>query len=415
MNDVDGVLTGALDAAAETVRADTLRPLTEPGYRSRRPHPWLAPVAAAAAVALIIGLAVTVTGHVRTHRLTPPVTAAAATPPRYYAEIDFPANPPGALGVLIVRSVATGAVVARPAGPAGMDPANVTAAPDDRTFYVAYSVKDGIKIYSFSITAGGTVTPMTAIAGGFIDNPGGLLQLLPNFAVSPDGTNLAAVVSKGLTNADLRRGWDDVLVVISLRTGAHRVWQGGLYRSGMVLSISSMSWAGPATLDFVPSWCKGQEVCFAAGDTQVRALSVAASGGSLADSSAVLQRSAAYPNIVAVVAGSGGTLRIMATSDMAAQSGDVTVTIDQVSIAGGKVLRVLYRKRNLPPIVSPDVYRLGTDPSGQYLIAMVYQSGWQELPGRGAPHPLPGSAGAYTIAWLRTTQAVLRFRVLLWA
>jgi len=403
MNDLDGVLTGALDAGAETVRADTLRPLMEPGYRSKRPHSWLAPVAAAAAVALIIGLVVTITGHVRTHRLTPPVTVAAATPPRYYAEINYPANPPGALGVLTVRSVATGAVVARPVGPAGVDPANVAAAPDDRTFYVAYSVNGGIKIYSFSIAAHGTVTPMTAITGGFIDDPGGLLQLLPNFAVSPDGTNLEVVVSKGLTQADVKRGWDDVLMVISLRTGAHRVWQGGLYRTGMVLSISNVSWTGPATLDFVPSWCKGQEVCFPAADTQVRALNVTGDGGSLADSPVLLQRSPAYPDIVAVVPGSGGTLRIMAASDMAAHTGDVTITIDQVSTDGGKVLRVLYRKGNLPPIVVPDVYRLGADPSGQYLIAMVNGSGWQELPDRGAPHPLPGSTGAYAIAWLRNT------------
>src|ERR1700677_2836579 len=99
MNDLEAGVTGALDAAAERVRADTLRPLTEPGYRGhrvKRSQPWLAPLAAAAAVALIVGLAVTVTGHLRTHQLTPTAPAAAATPPRYYAEISFRSStPPG--------------------------------------------------------------------------------------------------------------------------------------------------------------------------------------------------------------------------------------------------------------------------------------------------------------------------------
>src|SRR5580658_8033488 len=133
MNDLE--LTNALDAAAGTVRADTLRPLTEPRYRSKRPQPWLAPLAAAAAVALIIGLAVTVTGHVRTHQPAPPVTAAAAGTPRYYAEIVFPGSQ-AATHAIIVRSVATGAVIARPASPVGGLPDIVSAAPDARTFYV---------------------------------------------------------------------------------------------------------------------------------------------------------------------------------------------------------------------------------------------------------------------------------------
>jgi hypothetical protein len=397
MNDLE--LTNALDAAAGTVRADTLRPLTEPRYRSKRPQPWLAPLAAAAAVALIIGLAVTVTGHVRTHQPAPPVTAAAAGTPRYYAEIVFPGSQ-AATHAIIVRSVATGAVIARPASPVGGLPDIVSAAPDARTFYVAYDKGPGMEIYTFSITARGTVTPMTAIAGGYLDYHADLMEPLASLAVSPDGANLAVPVS----SASTRRGWQDMLVVINLRTGAHRVWQGGLYRSGTLFSIKSVSWAGPATLDFVPSWCAGAAVCFLGGDTQVRQLSLTADGGSLAGSSVLLQHSAAYPNIMTVAGGSGGMLRILAISDRdATHGGDVTVTVDQVSLAGGAVQRVLYRQRGVQLIANPTAYRLGTDPSGQFLFVNVLGSGWQELAGRGAPHPLPGSAGAYWIAWLRNT------------
>jgi hypothetical protein len=396
MNDLDGVLTEALDAGAETVRADMLRPLTEPRYRSKRPHPWLAPVAAAAAVALIIGLVVAVTGHFPVQRKASPAAAPAAAPPRYYAEIDI--QYPRLQSAIVVRSVATGAMIARPVGPAGLIAAKVAAAPDDRTFYVVYSVNNGFKIYSFSLTARNVVTPMTPIAGGSLNYSGGILEPLPTFAVSPDGANLAVTVSAGRSVVDQRRGSSDVIVVISLRTGVHRVWQGGLYRSGTALSINSLSWAGPATLDFVPSWCKGREVCFPPGDTQIRALSITSDGGSLADSSVLVQHSARYPSIAAIAAGAGGTLSIMTISGP-----HNSAAVDQVSIAGGAFQRLLYRPRDVPAFANLTFYVLLTDPSGQYLIATVDDSSWEELPGRGAPRPLPGSTGAYSIAWLRNT------------
>jgi hypothetical protein len=76
--------------------------------------------------------------------------------------------------------------------------------------------------------------------------------------------------------------------------------------------------------------------------TQVRTLTVATDGGSLAASTVILRASARYPGIAAVTAGPGGTLRIMALSE--ADEGYVTVTVDQVSIVSGAVQRVLYRR-----------------------------------------------------------------------
>jgi|HubBroStandDraft_1064217.scaffolds.fasta_scaffold543723_1 hypothetical protein len=137
--------------------------------------------------------------------------------------------------------------------------------------------------------------------------------------------------------------------------------------------------------------------------TQVRTLTVATDGGSLAASTVILRASARYPGIAAVTAGPGGTLRIMALSE--ADEGYVTVTVDQVSIVSGAVQRVLYRRGHVGEVVFPDVFQIEADPSGQYLIAS----------GHGAPYPPPGSSGSFVIAWLGTTQAVLRFRVLLWA
>jgi hypothetical protein len=147
--------------------------------------------------------------------------------------------------------------------------------------------------------------------------------------------------------------------------------------------------------------------------TQVRTLTVATDGGSLAASTVILRASARYPGIAAVTAGPGGTLRIMALSE--ADEGYVTVTVDQVSIVSGAVQRVLYRRGHVGEVVFPDVFQIEADPSGQYLIASVSQTSWLILPGRGMPYHLPGSSGSFVIAWLGTTQAVLRFRVLLWA
>ena len=419
MNSMETELTSALDAAAETVRAQTLRPLMKPqARRARRVSPWLAPIAAASAVALIIGLAVTIAGHVHTPRVVPPAVVAATAPPRYYIDIAVNNNtsvrnqPP----VVMVQSVATGAVIGRIASPAGTVPVDVAAASDDRTFYVAYQANDGIRIYSFSMTARGTLTPMTAIKGGFVDAPDNNAMLSPNIALSPDGADLALSVSSTTVHGEQQRGWNDVLVVISLRTGAHRVWQGGLYRPGEVLSIPSISWAGSGTLDFVSFWCTsgGDTLCTPASNTQVRTLSVATDGGSLAASTVLLSASARYPGIAAVAAGTSGRLYIMALSRADAK-GDVAATVDQVSAATGAVQRVLYRRADFPVTMGSTVFGLRADPSGQYLLAVIYSLRWEEVSGSGAPHELPGTTSSDGIAWLGITQAVLRIRVLLWA
>ena len=81
MTDVLDRLTGAMSAAAGTVREHDLRPLTAPERPRRRRHrpAWAVPVAAAAAVVLVIGLAASVS-----HGLFGPRSPAgrAARPPR---------------------------------------------------------------------------------------------------------------------------------------------------------------------------------------------------------------------------------------------------------------------------------------------------------------------------------------------
>jgi hypothetical protein len=99
-------LADALDAAARGLREDALRPLVMPERRPHRPA-WLAPLAAAAALLVVIGLAVAVArqtpgaGH-RGGQLPGVPTA----PHAYYVQDDLNQDRP------VVRSTATGAVTA---------------------------------------------------------------------------------------------------------------------------------------------------------------------------------------------------------------------------------------------------------------------------------------------------------------
>jgi hypothetical protein len=423
MNGMETELTNALDAAAETLRADMLRPLTQPEGRrhwKKRPHPWLAPVAAASAVALIIGLAVTITGHV--HSPPSSVPATVSTPPRYYAQIASD----GDLQV-VVRSTVTGAVTDRLVNPAAASsaqqripaPVAVAAAPDDRTFYVEYYVGSQTMIYTFGITDRGTVTAMTLVKGGVLNGEvyvhGG-----PKLAVSPDGTSLALNVDT--TYSAKNPAVADEIVVLNLRTGMRRVWQGGLYKPGSLFSIQSLSWAGTGTLDFLPAWCTPSDSACAANDNidwdaQVRSLNVASDDGSLAGSTVLLRESATYPDIVNMVADQQGSLSVVVLSGPDDSYHEpTTVTVDEVQASSGALQRVLYHHGFASEgIATENSYKIGADPSGRYLtlsisLGLPYLDGWFD---QGVLRPVPGAGDG--IAWLGITQAVLRIRVLLWA
>src|SRR5215469_1529160 len=102
MTPTEEQLTGALQEIARTVREETLPPL--PAYRPER-HPWrrrLAPVAAAAGVALIAVLALVLPGSAHKPTGGPPPGAL----PRYYVL----SQPPGRI---LVVATGTGSVVDR--------------------------------------------------------------------------------------------------------------------------------------------------------------------------------------------------------------------------------------------------------------------------------------------------------------
>jgi hypothetical protein len=187
-------------------------------------------------VALVIGLALALT-NVRGQLAGPAGSTAASGLPRYFAQF---ADTKGAGGSVEIRSVSTGAVVAsapspRKAGwPVLAD--TMAAAPDGRTFYVAYIAQHaGISpqtwIYRFSTTG----SRLTMIKGGVIPHSAST-GLRGSMAVSPDGTKLALTVARPRHETGAGPGTLDKIVVVDLRTGARSGWEGGRagFRAGWI-------------------------------------------------------------------------------------------------------------------------------------------------------------------------------------
>jgi hypothetical protein len=416
-------LADALLARAAAVQDDKLRPFPalEPGPE-RRPRrgaawrSWLVPAAAAASVALVIGLGVAVTGGpVRTGQSIGAPGRAEGTVagfPKYFVEFVSGRSGPDPE----IRSVSTGSVIAvLPSVPAvpgwSLQLDTAAAAPDGRTFYFDYdavrvvksSVTRQLWIYRVSITASGSAGPLTRIKGGEISGDAAL-DTGGSMAVSPDGSRLA------LTTADTtvrlssnRQGWPDKVIVVDLRTGLRSVWQGGLYRSGLTFTIGDISWtANGNSLVFLALWCADPEDMSVCGgtpgpdeyrDTQVRSLSVGTGGGTLDRSAVLLTQSARYPVIASVTAGPGaGELTVVVLSGQPESGGAwPEVAVDRFSTASGALLGVAYHATAVGDERQANGVVISADPSGRYQLfgyagpAGLY-TGWI---GSGRLHLLP--------------------------
>ncbi len=234
-------LRDALHASAGRVDDHRLRPLAGPRRRRARARwwrAWGAPLAAAASVALVVILVVTVTaGPPRAAGSGPSQAGAgggevtAATVPKYFAFVNRTILPPDKEQAnIVVLSTSTGVEVARTTpvftGPSA-DYTALAAAPDDRTFYAAYRVGSQTWIYRFAIPAHGAIMPMTRVKGGVVNDPVGNYYTSVSggyqVAVSPDGTQLALTVN---SREPGMFGIPDKIVIINLKTGAQRAWQG---------------------------------------------------------------------------------------------------------------------------------------------------------------------------------------------
>jgi hypothetical protein len=376
MTSTENRLRDYLGAVADSVRTDNTRPLMpadgprpvasdgRPGWRG-----WIVPLAAAASVLAIASLGVALTGHVTGHQPSRTEkekrTGTTAPFPTYYVSAEGPINSDGQ-GVKstqpVVRSVATGAVIARVPNQGKSDILNMAAAPDDRTFYVVYEslTTDNLTVCSFRVLGPGRTTKPAPIRGGVLNDHSLLYN--PGFAVSPDGTKVAMTVNYGNRPYGHSPAKDEVgeIMIIDLRTGARQVWTGGLNRPGLMLEIGEPSWADNGrSLDFLASW-------FGIGTssrdtTQVRSLSIGDDGPGLGSSTVLVRGlpglSSAGPWMVAAA---GDHIDVLVLPESA--TSPIGLAVIQYSAADGKRQRVLCRHgyRDLAGA------SLTVDPSGRY-------------------------------------------------
>jgi len=383
MTTTEDRLADALAAAARAVPQETLRPLTAPDPRRHRPA-WLVPVAAATAVALVVGLAVAVSS------LLPGSgqgagssglsgTGSTGAPPRYYVEADISSDK------VVVRGTASGAVIATVPVPVAHDGGNpaITAASNGTFFVAAFARRTSDeRIYRFRLTAAGQVT-------GFAPVPGSVLsagQQADALAASPDGSQLALGISFFVPHPKPGKIYPpappDQIVAIDTATGMKTVWRGGTSTLGRGFSVASLSWtADGRELVFLGQWCGGfalsSEACGNGRRTaQVRTLDPASGGGPLDSGQLLLGQSARLPYIAqALISPDGSTITAIVLtgpvtgSDYVSGTVPSRVSVRRISVATGRPLSVLYR-RDLGSTAMvngvPDFLALHADGVGQH-------------------------------------------------
>jgi hypothetical protein len=367
------------------------------------------PLAAAASVALMVGLSLALTGGGRPAAGDPAAsrggTVGAASLPRFFAQFTG-ADPVGSS--VKIRSVATGRVVGSASAPRqtgwSMVSDGMAAAPDGRTFYVAYTAVHAsssaaqTRIYRLSVAG----TALTPVMGGVIPQsvPTGLRT---SMAVSPDGARLALTVTRSIPGRRYGPGSTDEIAVVDLRTGARVAREGGLNRSGRTPVIRDVSWtADGRSVVFLVLWCDSAvnlNLCLsplgppASRTEQVRSVPVTSAGGSLARSTVLLGQDGTLPFISDAVAGPRpGELTLAVLSGRtAAAGGRPAATVERVAARTGSVLGIDYRLVIGPYGETPQGVVLGADPSGQHLLLTYevgggFRTGWVS---QGRLRPLP--------------------------
>jgi hypothetical protein len=256
-------------------------------------------------------------------------------PPRYYADVEGP-------GVVVIRATGTGRVTDSYTYAGGSIGA-LTAARDNRTFYFVEDSPSNATIKTFRVTASGQITGLARVRGGTISTHGGVVD---SIAVAPNGSRL--VIGEFFDPSPTGGGGPVAdLIVMSLRTGKHTVWQ-GTRRQNWPVSIPSVSWTPDGrSVVYLLQWCRGglegTDTCTRPGVqyAEVWSLDAGSHGGTLAGHGhRLLAQSARYPVIQQVLAAArGGAVIVMVRSGK-----DRThLAIDLVSVPSGRCLSVLYR------------------------------------------------------------------------
>jgi len=334
---------------------DVLSALRQAGSRRRHQPAWAAPVAAAAAMVLVIGLAVAVShGLFGTRQPGGPVSLPAAPVP-FYVTTDV------AITKVVVRSTATGKVVAvvpvTPAETTGVLVAPALATGGNGTFYLA-AFQRGIaeeQIYRFRLTAGGHVTGFARLQGGAL-RAGWAVDAL---AVSANGSRIAVGAFYYPSHVNPGPEQSDQVVVINTHTGAHRTWRGGsLARGYNFFRVASLSWAGDRKLAVLGQWCRavdpnpGGEGCSRwQRQAQLRAINPDGPGGrSVLDGRLLLRQAPRTFLAQALASPDGSVITAMVLRGKIIGNPQISgifpanLSVEQISATTGHPLGVIYRR-----------------------------------------------------------------------
>ena len=339
-----------------------------PGRRPARSRQWLAPVAAALAIAAVAGV---LTGL----RLTAgpsvvPAVSPGGRPPFYVA-----LPPPGYPGrpAATIHASASGAVLGRVAVP-GLTLGTVAAAADDRTFVLsAYRRKpDGAirpdsvtSFYRLTLTGAGQVASLQRLR---LAVPAGKLGYqVSSTALSGNGGTLAvSIIASGFRGTDR-------LEAVSLRTGRVRTWT-----APWEAALQGLSWGHGVTFGFLTALPtgQGQEVA----RFRLRLLDTSRPAGDLVRSSALVPLSGG-PVTSAILADHGRDVVAWTRRPSTAQhAGDVILS--RFSAQTGQALQQLYAVPSNGQFPGAGAV-WSADPSGQHLLIGI------TTPTRKGPQPGP--------------------------
>jgi hypothetical protein len=430
MNDPDELartaarLRDALHAAAElTPHSATAEQAPDsatavPARRwPRSGHALLVPIAAAAAVAAVLLASVLVTSNLGKPATTSSggtrPAGAGAAPPEFYLVLGYVSG----IGTIEVHRTADGTVTGSESLPGHDDnwSDELTADASDRAFYIASApvcarrtmkATTQARFYRITISGSGQISGIAPVGAPVSD-------LVSSLAVSPGGSQLAYTTFPGcggLGGSQLRAE----IHVMNLSTGAVRTWQNTVTAPGpsQVTEFNGqLSWP-PDGQTVIAQYSWGNPTSRQPGQSgiSVLGLDAAGPGGSLQASSRVLlsQNGSCASCIRQVIAGPAGSLTAVELSK-------TRQLVVRIMPTPGQAPTVLYSAPAPPARLLGGDAAVFADPSGQWVITWPpydggtlpngLLAGWIQdgtlisLPGTALTSSVPGTEGAYAIAW----------------
>jgi len=221
------------------------------------------------------------------------------------------------------------------------------------------------RIFEFHVTSSGQVTGDLPVRAGELG-----AAIVRSIAVTPDGSEIAAVVYPGSHPPDLHRTPPDV-IVINTRTGARAIWHGAPPVSGKTVywpQAISLTADGQRLAFLTAPQCF-QPGCRTQGGQQMRVIVHPASGGGQLNSAGLLAqlgsalRSSQAGVMAAAISPDGSTLTLAVLGPLSGQPGPDSVSVVQIPASGQPQPRVVYL---LP---QGDAYSFfSADPSGSHFL-----------------------------------------------